>query len=87
MAYNLSIPTTKQPDGDVVLKRPKYESYIEWWKLGTNDQDIEAGQFRTSNLKHFIKMFGGHKHLSLIFLQRCHDGKILFDRRTGSIQV
>jgi len=77
----------KDPGTDAVLKCPKYEYYIEWWKLGTDARDIEAGQFRTSNLKHFINLFKGYKHLSLVFLQRCHDSKILYNKRTGSTQV
>ena len=77
----------KDPGDNVLLKRPKYEYYIEWWRLGTDSQDIEAGQFRVSNIKHFVRVFIGHKHLSLVHLRRCHDDKILYDRRTGSIQV
>ncbi len=66
---------------------PRYEYYIEWWKLGTNESDIEAGQFRTRNLKHFVHLFGSLKHLSMIFLRRVHDNKTLLDRRTGSRQI
>jgi hypothetical protein len=87
MAFNLGIPEIKESTGDVLLKRPKYEYYIEWWKLGSDAKDIEAGQFRTSNLKHFITVFKGHKHLSLVFLKRCHDDRVLYDMRTGSRQV
>ena len=65
---------------------PKYEYYMEWWKLGTAESDIEAGQFRVGNLKHFVRLFGSLKHLSMVFLKRCHDDKVLLDRRTGSRQ-
>lgn len=70
-----------------VSKRPKYEYFVEWWRLGTDERDIEAGQFRTSDIKHFVKMFGRFKHLSMVFLRRCHDDKVLLDRRVGSRQV
>ena len=65
----------------------KYEYYIEWWKLGTAETDIEAGQFRTNNLKHFVRLFGTFKHLTMVFLKRCHDDKVLLDKRIGSRQV
>jgi hypothetical protein len=87
MAFNLNIPEVKQPTGDVALKLNRYEYYIEWWKLGTAETDIEAGQFRTANLKHFINVFKSYKYLSLVFLKRCHDDRVLLDRRTGSRQV
>ena len=65
----------------------KNEYYIEWWKLGTDARDIEGGHFRTNNLKHFVRLFGTFKHLAMVLLKRCHDDKILYDRRIGSRQV
>ncbi len=87
MAFNLSINPVKDPGTLLPAPAAKYEYYIEWWKLGTAESDIEAGQFRTVNLKHFIKLFKSYKHLSLVFLKRCHDERVLLDRRTGSRQV
>ena len=87
MAHNLSINQLKDPGSATIVKLPRYEYYIEWWHLGTNAADIESGQFRTSNLKHFIRVFKKHTHLSLVYLRRIHDDKVLYDKRTGARQV
>ncbi len=88
MAFNNGIQQAlKDPGENVILKRPTCEYYIEWWKLGTDERDIEAGRFRTNNLKHFVKLFGGFEDLSMVFLERCHDSRVLLDKRIGSRQV
>jgi hypothetical protein len=65
------------------LKTGPMELYIEWWKLGTPEADIISATFSTISVKHFCKTFGKHKHLSMIFLRRECDQKVLYDRRTN----
>lgn len=73
---------------EVINKSDRWEDayYIEWWKLGNDERDIEASQFHTPSLDHFIATFKSCKHLSLVFLKRCHDNKVLYDKRAGSMQ-
>jgi hypothetical protein len=59
------------------------EVYIEWWKLGTKEGDINCGTFSTINIKHFCKTFARYKHLSMIFMRRECDQKVIYDRRTS----
>jgi cytidylate kinase len=56
----------------------RHEYHIEWW---ANGKDIGASLINTSNLKHFLDAFKEHRHLRLVFLKRCHDNKVLYDKR------
>jgi len=63
------------------LQAGPLEMYVEWWKLGTPASDINCGIFNTVNIRHFCKIFGQHKNLSMIFLRREIDKKVLYNRR------
>jgi hypothetical protein len=65
------------------LKQAPGEWYIEWWKLGTPEKDINCATFSTINIKHFYKTFSKHKHLSMVFLRRECDHKVMYDRRSN----
>lgn len=65
------------------IKQGPTEWYIEWWKLGTSSRDINCATFVSINIKHFCKVFSKHKHLSMVFLRREMDKKIMYDRRTN----
>jgi hypothetical protein len=78
--------TSAPPTHNDTVRRQRtgaMEVYIEWWKLGTDAGDINSGTFSTISIKHFCKTFGKHKHLSMVFLRRECDQKVLYDRRTN----
>jgi hypothetical protein len=65
------------------IKMGPTEIYIEWWQLGTPATDINCATLSTINIKHFCKTFSKHKHLSMVFIRRECDQKVLYDRRTN----
>ena len=82
MAYNLGIDQ-QQAEAAAAPKSTNKEKYrIEWWQIGTNEKDIQMGEFHSANLKHFVKVFRSSGRYTLIYLERVRDGKVLFDRRS-----
>ena len=65
----------------IIKRRIKREYYMEWWKYGNDEKDIDIGHFHSSNLKHFLKLFISFKKYNLIYLMRCQDEKVLWNRR------
>jgi hypothetical protein len=65
----------------IIKRRTRREYYMEWWQYGNHEADIDIGHFHTSNLKHFVKLFTSFKKFSLVYLRRCQDDKVLWDRR------
>lgn len=61
----------------------KNEYYMEWWRIGDQATDINTGMFRSSYIKNFVKMFMGFRRYTIVYLERCHDRKVLWNRRLG----
>jgi len=67
--------------------RTKTKYYMEWWALGDLPTAISVGCFSSAYIKSFVKMFAklkninGTKKYNVLFLQRTHDRKVLWDRR------
>ena len=84
MAKNILMPAPKTSgDTKLRIKQGPVEWYIEWWRLGADERDITCATFKSINIKHFCKVFSKHKHLSMVFLRRQCDQKILLARRTN----
>jgi len=62
-------------------RKIKREYYMEWWKHGNDEKDIDIGHFHSSNLKRFLRLFISFKKYNLIYLMRCQDKKVLWNRR------
>ena len=78
--------TSAPPTHKDTVRRQKtgaMKVYIEWWKLGTDAGDINSGTFSTINIKHFCKTFIKNKQLSMIFMRRECDQRVLYDRRVS----
>lgn len=70
-------------DNSVALDGSKKEKYyMEWWEIGTSKADIEAGEFHSSNIKHFIKTFLGFQKYTVVYLKRCRDNAVMKDARS-----
>ena len=67
--FMASAPTTKR------------EYYMEWCRIGDSATDINTGMFRTSYIKKFVQMFMGFKRYTIVYLERCQDKKVLWNRR------
>lgn len=75
------VPIRPAPPPAIIKRLIKREYYMEWWQYGRHEKDIDIGHFHTANLKHFVKLFTSFKKFSLVYLRRCQDDKVLWDRR------
>jgi len=89
MAYNPAMYHEAESEAKALVPittnrvRPleKREYYMEWWKLGSQENDIRVGYFHSGKVKAFVKMFMNFKSYNIIYLERVHDKKVLWNRR------